>query len=442
MTNLFEENKARRISGEYSFLLADRMRPRTLDEIVGQEHLIGEGKPIRKMVETDELKSMILWGPPGSGKTTIAYVIARLTKMDFLSFSAVLASIKEIKQVIERAERNLKLYGRRSILFIDEIHRFNKAQQDAFLPYVERGAIILIGATTENPSFEIISPLLSRLQVFVLNPLEPHHIKTIVLRALTDKERGLGKTRDDIDDDALELIANISSGDARFALNLIELAAQMSDRVTVDVLKTILQRERIIYDKSGEEHYNLISALHKSIRDSDPDGALYWLARMLEGGEDRRYIARRLIRMAVEDVGLADPYALLIAIDAQQAFDFVGSPEGELALAEAAVYLAYAPKSNSLYKALSSAMADAREFGSLPVPLHIRNAPTRLMKELGYGKGYKYAHDFDDHIVEQEHLPGKLRGRKYYVPTEQGFEAKIKRRFEEIRRKLRERKNK
>ncbi|HHH81057.1 MAG TPA: AAA family ATPase, partial [candidate division Zixibacteria bacterium] len=258
MTNLFEENKARRISGEYSFLLADRMRPRTLDEIVGQEHLIGEGKPIRRMVETDELKSMILWGPPGSGKTTIAYVIARLTKMDFLSFSAVLASIKEIKQVIERAERNLKLYGRRSILFIDEIHRFNKAQQDAFLPYVERGAIILIGATTENPSFEIISPLLSRLQVFVLNPLEPHHIKTIVLRALTDKERGLGKTREDIDDDALELIANVSSGDARFALNLIELAAQMSDRITVDVLKTILQRERIIYDKSGEEHYNLI----------------------------------------------------------------------------------------------------------------------------------------------------------------------------------------
>ena len=442
MTNLFEENRARRISGEYSFLLADRMRPRTLDEIVGQEHLIGEGKPIRRMVETDELKSMILWGPPGSGKTTIAYVIARLTKMDFLSFSAVLASIKEIKQVIERAERNLKLYGRRSILFIDEIHRFNKAQQDAFLPYVERGAIILIGATTENPSFEIISPLLSRLQVFVLNPLEPHHIKTIVLRALTDKERGLGKTRDDIDDDALELIANVSSGDARFALNLIELAAQMSDRITVDVLKTILQRERIIYDKSGEEHYNLISALHKSIRDSDPDGALYWLARMLEGGEDRRYIARRLIRMAVEDVGLADPYALLIAIAAQQAFDFVGSPEGELALAEAAVYLAYAPKSNALYKALSSAMVDARKFGSLPVPLHIRNAPTRLMKELGYGKGYKYAHDFDDHIVEQEHLPEKLRGRKYYIPTEQGFEAKVKRRFEEIRRKLRDRKNK
>jgi len=442
MTNLFEENRARRISGEYSFLLADRMRPRTLDEIVGQEHLIGEGKPIRRMVETDELKSMILWGPPGSGKTTIAYVIARLTKMDFLSFSAVLASIKEIKQVIERAERNLKLYGRRSILFIDEIHRFNKAQQDAFLPYVERGAIILIGATTENPSFEIISPLLSRLQVFVLNPLEPHHIKTIVLRALTDKERGLGKTRDSIDDDALELIANVSSGDARFALNLIELAAQMSDRITVDVLKTILQRERIIYDKSGEEHYDLISALHKSIRDSDPDGALYWLARMLEGGEDRRYIARRLIRMAVEDVGLADPYALLIAIAAQQAFDFVGSPEGELALAEAAVYLAYAPKSNALYKALSSAMVDARKFGSLPVPLHIRNAPTRLMKEFGYGKGYKYAHDFDNHIVEQEHLPEKLRGRKYYIPTEQGFEAKVKRRFEEIRRKLRDRKNK
>ena len=435
--DLFGEEK-KSLGASESFLLADRMRPRTLDEIVGQEHLLGEGKPLRRMIESDQISSMVLWGPPGCGKTTLAMVIANHTGMDFLSYSAVLSGIKEIKEVIKQAERNLYLYGRRSILFIDEIHRFNKAQQDAFLPYVEKGTIILIGATTENPSFELNSPLLSRVQVFVLKPLEPEHIRQIVLRAITDTERGLGKSEDFITDEALDLISQISSGDARFALNLIEIAARIAPDgpVDIDLVKQILQRERIIYDKSGEEHYNLISALHKSIRDSDPDGALYWLARMLEGGEDRRYIARRLIRMAIEDVGLADPNALLITIAAQQAFDFIGIPEGDLALAEAAVYLAYAPKSNSVYAALGKAIEDVKKFGSLPVPMHIRNAPTKLMKELGYGKNYKYAHDYEDHIVDQQHLPDKLKDRKYYFPTELGFEAKIKRRFEEIRAKL------
>ncbi len=434
--DLFSEQEHR--SEEISFVLADRMRPRTLDEILGQDHLLGKGKPLRVMIERDEIPSMILWGPPGSGKTTIARVIARMTKMDFLSYSAVLSGIKEIKQVISAAERNLYLYGRRSILFVDEIHRFNKAQQDAFLPFVERGTIVLIGATTENPSFEVISPLLSRVQVFVLKPLEPEHIRQILLRALTDVERGLGRPEDSITDDALDYICYTSSGDARFALNLLELSSKVAGDGVIEVatVRNVLQKERVVYDKSGEEHYNLISALHKSVRDSDPDGALYWLARMLEGGEDRRYIARRLIRMAIEDVGLADPNALLVAVAAQQAYDFVGSPEGDLALAQAAVYLAYAPKSNSLYVALDKALDDVRKHGSLPVPLHLRNAPTSLMRKLGYGKGYKYAHDFDDHIVDQQHLPDKIKDHRYYFPTELGFEAKIKARLERIREKL------
>ena len=439
------QNEKERGGNDYSFLLADRMRPQGIDDIIGQEHLLGEGKPLRKIIETDQIPSMILWGPPGSGKTTIARVIANRTGMDFLSYSAVLSGIAEIKKVIAQAERNLYLYGTRSILFIDEIHRFNKSQQDAFLPYVERGTIILIGATTENPSFEIISPLLSRVQIFVLKPLEPEHIRKIVVNALTDSRRGLGLDKDSLDDEALDIISNISSGDARFALNILELSAKFAEDtddkiITAEIVKNIIQRERVIYDKSGEEHYNLISALHKSIRDSDPDGALYWLARMLQGGEDRRYIIRRLIRMAVEDIGLADPNALLIATATLQAFDLIGIPEGDLALAELAVYLAYAPKSNSIYSALKKAEADVKKFGSLPVPFHIRNAPTKLMKELGYGKDYKYAHDFDDHIVEQEHLPEKIRGHRYYEPTELGFEEKVKKRFEEIRRKLKARK--
>jgi len=439
------QNEKERGGNDYSFLLADRMRPQGIDDIIGQEHLLGEGKPLRKIIETDQIPSMILWGPPGSGKTTIARVIANRTGMDFLSYSAVLSGIAEIKKVIAQAERNLYLYGTRSILFIDEIHRFNKSQQDAFLPYVERGTIILIGATTENPSFEIISPLLSRVQIFVLKPLEPEHIRKIVVNALTDSRRGLGLDKDSLDDEALDIISNISSGDARFALNILELSAKFAEdtddkKITAEIVKNIIQRERVIYDKSGEEHYNLVSALHKSIRDSDPDGALYWLARMLQGGEDRRYIIRRLIRMAVEDIGLADPNALLIATATLQAFDLIGISEGDLALAELAVYLAYAPKSNSIYSALKKAETDVKKFGSLPVPFHIRNAPTKLMKELGYGKDYKYAHDFDDHIVEQKHLPEKISGHRYYEPTELGFEEKVKKRFEEIRRKLKARK--
>ncbi|RKZ25712.1 replication-associated recombination protein A, partial [bacterium] len=366
MGNLFGNGKKKSSMGneKISFVLADRMRPRSLDEIIGQDDILGAGKPLRRMIESDDITSLILWGPPGSGKTTIAHIIAKMTGMDFLSHSAVLSSIGEIKKIFAQAERNLYLYGRRSILFIDEIHRFNKAQQDAFLPYVEKGTIILIGATTENPSFEVISPLLSRVQVFVLNPLEPKHIREIIIRALTDEERGLGRDKNHIEDDALELISNVSSGDARFALNIVELADKMAGekKITVETITEILQRERILYDRTGEEHYNIISALHKSIRDSDPDGALYWLARMLEGGEDRRYILRRLIRMAIEDVGLADPNALLIAVAGQQAFDFIGYPEGDLALAEVAVYLAYAPKSNSIYTALHKALADVKKF--------------------------------------------------------------------------------
>lgn len=427
---------------EISFILADRMRPRTLDEIIGQEHLLGKDKPLRKMIESDQLRSIILWGPPGSGKTTIAYVISKTTGMDFLSYSAVLAGIKEIKQVISQAEKNLYLYGKHSILFIDEIHRFNKTQQDAFLPYIEKGTIILIGATTENPSFEIISPLLSRVQVFVLKPLEPEHIRQILLNSLTDKELGLGRSEEDITRDALELIIDSSSGDARFSMNLLELSFSIAGegKVSRELVSQILQRERILYDKTGEEHYNVISAFHKSIRDSDPDGALYWLARMLEGGEDRRFILRRMVRIATEDIGLADPNALLVAIASWQAFDYLGIPEGDLALAELAVYLAYAPKSNAVYVALDNAVRDVHLHGSLPVPLHIRNAPTRLMKELGYGKGYKYAHDFDYHIIEQTHLPPELEGHEYYYPTEQGFEKKVKERFEEIKKILEKRK--
>lgn len=429
---------------KFSFTLADRMRPQKLDEIVGQDHILGDGKPLRQMIESDQIPSIVLWGPPGCGKTTLAKVISQKTGMEFLSYSAVLSGIAEIRKVIKNAEKLLKFNGTRSILFIDEIHRFNKAQQDAFLPYVEKGTIILIGATTENPSFEIISPLLSRVQVFVLNELQSEHIRTILLRAITDEARGLAKSEDFMTDDALDFVSDFSSGDARFALNIVETCAKLNshEKITIEMVKEVLQKERILYDKTGEQHYNLISALHKSIRDSDPDGALYWLARMLEGGEDRRFIARRLIRMAIEDIGLADPNALLIANAAKDAFDFIGFPEGDLALAELAVYLAYAPKSNSVYVALKKAMSDAKNYGSLPVPLHIRNAPTKLMKNLDYGKGYKYAHDFEDAVVDQEHLPEKIKGHKYYTPTDFGFEKKVKKRFEEIKRQVNRKKEK
>ncbi len=431
---LFDEVITKEDKQDASFLLADRMRPRDFDELVGQEHLLGVDAVLRKMIEQDTITSMILWGPPGCGKTSLAKVISQKTGMDYYSYSAVLSGINEVKKVLQSAERALALYGKRSILFIDEIHRFNKAQQDAFLPYVERGSIILIGATTENPSFEVISPLLSRVSVFVLKALEAEHIKKILLHALTDTERGLGRVPSDIDADALELLSHICSGDSRFALNALDNCSRLSPNlpITIETLKKILQKERLLYDKNGEEHYNIISALHKSIRDSDAQAALYWLARMLEGGEDRRFIARRLIRMAVEDIGLADPNALLICTAAKETFDFLGIPEGDLALAEAAVYLAYAPKSNSVYKALAAARADVQQYGSLPVPLVIRNAPTNLMKQLHYGENYRYAHDFEGNVVAQQHLPDQIEGHEYYFPTENGFEQKVKKRFAEL----------
>jgi putative ATPase len=438
MDDLFEKNPKKKIIGDAAFLLADKMRPQTLDEIIGQDKLLGKDKPLRKVIENDQIPSMVLWGPPGSGKTTLARVIANTTGLDFLQYSAVLSGIAEIKGVIAQAEKNLVLYGKRSILFIDEIHRFNKAQQDAFLPFAEKGTIVLIGATTENPSFEIISPLLSRVTVFVLEQLTTEAIIEILKRALVDTAKGLSRTADSIEPDALELIANSCSGDARYALNLLELTSKVADDevITSRTVMDILQKERVLYDKSGEEHYNIISALHKSVRDSDPDGSLYWLARMLNGGENRLFIARRLIRMAMEDVGMADPNALLICIAAMQAFDFMGIPEGDIALAEAVVYLSYAPKSNSVYFALKRATADVKEYGSLPVPIHLRNAPTKLMKQLDYGKNYKYAHDFDGHVVAQQHLPKKIDGHKFYFPTEMGFEKKVKMRFEEIKQTL------
>jgi len=429
---LFDERK------EISFNLADRMRPHSLDEILGQEHLIGKNKPLRKMLDKGEITSLVFWGPPGSGKTSIAYLLANLLEYNFLNYSAVLSGIKEIKEVIADAERKLYLYGSRSILFIDEIHRFNKAQQDAFLPYVEKGTIVLIGATTENPSFAIISPLLSRLQVLLLNPLTEEDIITIINRALTDKENGIGIEGLSIDNDALQLIASLSMGDARFALNVLDFASKVAEDnlINFELVKDILQKQRLLYDKNGEEHYNLISALHKSIRDSDPDGALYWLVRMIEGGEPPLYLARRLVRMAVEDIGLADIKALELAISAKDAYHFLGSPEGELALAELAIYLAITPKSNSVYTAYKKVQKDIREGKNYPVPLHLRNAPTKLMKKLDYSKGYKYAHDFEGHIVNQQHLPDELADRKYYIPSDEGLEKRISERLEFIRKKL------
>ncbi len=427
--------------------LADRMRPRTLGEFVGQDQLLGQGKVLRQAIESDHLPSMILWGPPGSGKTTLAMIIASTTGAQFLAFSAVLSGVKEIKEVIQEAEEEWKYSKRRTILFVDEIHRFNKAQQDAFLPHVERGTIILIGATTENPSFEVISPLLSRTKVFTLQSLKEEEIELILNRALTDKDRGLGKYQTAIEPEVIKGICQLANGDARAALNTLEMlvlttspAEEGVRQIKKEDLKEILQRKAYLYDKSGEEHYNLISALHKSLRGSDPDAALYWLGRMLEAGEDPLYIARRMIRFASEDVGMADPQALQVAVAAQQAFHFVGLPEGDLALAQAAVYLATAPKSNALYTAFQRVQRDVRETENMPVPLHIRNAPTKLMEDLGYGKDYKYPHDYPDHFVEEEYLPENLKGRIYYHPAEQGFEKEIKRRLEYWRRKKNEKK--
>jgi putative ATPase len=418
--------------------LADRMRPRTLDEFVGQEHLVAPGKPLRTQIERDDLGSLIFWGPPGTGKTTLAQIIARVTKAEFIEFSAVLAGIKEIKQVMAEAER-ARQYGTRTIVFVDEIHRFNKAQQDAFLPHVEKGNIRLIGATTENPSFEIISALLSRSRVYTLKPLTEEQIGQLLKRALADAERGLGAMDLHASDEVLAKIAAYSSGDARSAYNVLEVAASLAQQAGAKILseQTIqeaVQKRILLYDKGGEEHYNIISALHKSVRNSDPDAALYWLARMLEAGEDPLYIARRVVRMAVEDIGLAEPNALALCMAARDAVDFIGMPDGNLALAQAVVYLSIAPKSNALYTAYSAVLQDVEQTAAESVPLHLRNAPTKLMKGLGYGKDYQYAHDTDNKVADMQCLPDSLRDRVYYRPTNEGVEKRIRERLEEIKR--------
>ena len=420
--------------------LAERMRPRTLDEFIGQEKLLGPGKPLRLQIESDNIGSMLFWGPPGCGKTTLARLIARVTQADFVSFSAVLAGIKEIKDVMAAAEYKSRS-GYRTIVFVDEVHRFNKAQQDAFLPHVEAGHITLIGATTENPSFEVISPLLSRTKVYILEPLATPQIVDLLRRALADKDRGLGNEPIEVPDDILFRIASFANGDARAAYNTLELAAKSTRAkknaprvITSELLEDILQRKLLRYDKAGEEHFNLISALHKSVRNSDPDAALYWLARMIESGEDPLYIARRMVRMASEDIGLAEPGALAVTLAAKDAFHFIGPPEGYLALAQAALYLSLAPKSNAVSTAYGEVLDDIHNTEADPVPLHLRNAPTGLMKHLGYGEGYKHAHNFKDKVADMPCLPDNLASRTYYHPTDQGLEQRLRLRLDEIRK--------
>ena len=420
--------------------LAERMRPRTLDEFVGQEQILGLGKPLRTQIERDDPGSMIFWGPPGVGKTTLAKIIANITKAEFIEFSAVLAGIKEIKAVMADAEK-AQQFGTRTIVFIDEIHRFNKAQQDAFLPHVEKGSIRLIGATTENPSFEIISALLSRTRVYILKELTEVQIVTLLRRALEDNERGLGNLNLSVADDVLQRIASFSGGDARSAYNVLEVAGQTAvaragkspPTITVELVQDAVQRKLLRYDKQGEEHFNIISALHKSVRNSDTDASLYWLGRMLQAGEDPLYVARRIVRMAVEDIGMADPQALAVTIAARDAIDFLGMPEGGLALAEAVVYLALAPKSNALYAAYNQVRDDIENTAAEPVPLHLRNAPTGLMKSVGYGKGYQYAHDLESKVPDMQCLPDNLRDRVYYRPTPEGAEREFAERLVQIR---------
>ncbi|MFC1847325.1 replication-associated recombination protein A [Chloroflexota bacterium] len=412
--------------------LAVRMRPTNFDAFVGQEHLIGKGRVLRKAIEAGRIPSIVLWGPPGSGKTTLAYVIANATDSHFSAVSAVSAGVNDLRRIIEESKERRKIYQQRTILFIDEIHRFNKAQQDAILPFVEDGTVTLIGATTENPSFEVTSPLLSRCQVLTLNPLVEDELSVIIMRALRDGLKGLGALNVELVTDALNHIIVMSKGDARIALNALEMAAlttppnaQGKRRISLDTIEDAIQHPALRYDKAGDQHYDMISALHKSMRGSDPDASLYWLTRMLEAGEDPLYIARRLVRFASEDVGMADPQALVIAMAAQQAVHFIGMPEGNLALAEAAVYLATAPKSNSLYEGYSRVQKEIKQGSADSVPLHLRNPVTPLMEEVGYGKDYKYAHDYPEHFVEQQNLPDSLQGKQFYSPSEQGYEQQV-----------------
>ena len=438
--SLFDQSliDAQKTSSQRTAPLAERMRPRALNEFVGQEHLLSAGKPLALAIAHDDATSMIFWGPPGTGKTTLAKIIAAMTQATFIEFSAVLSGIKEIKIVMAEAEKAAE-FGSRTILFVDEIHRFNKAQQDAFLPYVERGAIRLIGATTENPSFELNAALLSRCRVYTLQALTEAQIVALLERALSDTERGLGVSEVAADQQALATIASYASGDARNALNALDVAASLaaeepSRRITKEIAAEALQRRVLLYDKQGEQHYDIISALHKSVRNSDVDASLYWLARMLQAGEDPMYVARRVVRMAVEDIGLAAPEALNLCLSARDAMHFLGPPEGDLALAQAVVYLALAPKSNAVYTAYGAALRDIEATVAEPVPLHLRNAPTKLMKSLDYGKGYEYAHDVEGRVADMECLPPSLAARRYYRPTQEGREKLLSQRMEEIER--------